>query len=431
LDKCNLEENSNWVQTLTWFYIFLKKMKGFLEPWLFCQWTNDDGTMCFSQFPNGETLFKHLVDDHIGSKVKSNLRLQCKWTEKCGMCNKEVEKRDHIVSHVRVHVPQYKPFLCKFCFKGFSRSHDLTKHYRSHKNTENELIENNVVLDKQDKQPNNNLNNILTRGRKRKPDIIDEVIEDFCKTYKKHARQYGHEIALKLDKAVNNITESEDCTSPIIFDDDSMSSSSPVVNLGSESLRGCSAIDLNDLTEFFLDIHDDMFTSEFLPKKNGSIGSTGTNSLVYPTLGNIEFLCNQKSQNVSLKSMDLVDFDLDSSLSFFDKPKGIATSSQMEKVEIIRANGGRYPRRVSADAILTPGKHKGLDSNELLPDIPEDEQHKLIKANKCAVSLPLSTTQEKIRVAKFHTLGTKKDHLDILGIIIDRLQEESKVVLLR
>jgi len=38
-------------------------------------------------------------------------------------------KRDHITSHIRVHVP-LKPHKCDFCGKAFKRPQDLKKHVK-------------------------------------------------------------------------------------------------------------------------------------------------------------------------------------------------------------------------------------------------------------------------------------------------------------
>jgi hypothetical protein len=40
-------------------------------------------------------------------------------------------KRDHITSHVRVHVP-LKPHTCSICTKSFKRPQDLKKHVKTH-----------------------------------------------------------------------------------------------------------------------------------------------------------------------------------------------------------------------------------------------------------------------------------------------------------
>jgi len=55
------------------------------------------------------------------------LNLTCQW----GTCNTTTVKRDHITSHIRVHVP-LKPHKCDFCGKAFKRPQDLKKHVKTH-----------------------------------------------------------------------------------------------------------------------------------------------------------------------------------------------------------------------------------------------------------------------------------------------------------
>ncbi|KAL6941980.1 hypothetical protein ACO0QE_003143 [Hanseniaspora vineae] len=90
---------------------------------ILCQW----GNSCNLLFPDAETLYRHLCQDHVGRKSHKNLQLQCQW----GNCKVETTKRDHITSHLRVHVPS-KPFSCSNCHKKFKRSQDLKKHLKVH-----------------------------------------------------------------------------------------------------------------------------------------------------------------------------------------------------------------------------------------------------------------------------------------------------------
>ncbi|QHS73611.1 alkaline-responsive transcriptional regulator RIM101 [Saccharomyces paradoxus] len=89
---------------------------------LYCKWEN-----CGMIFNQPELLYNHLCHDHVGRKSHKNLQLNCHW----GDCTTKTEKRDHITSHLRVHVP-LKPFGCSTCSKKFKRPQDLKKHLKIH-----------------------------------------------------------------------------------------------------------------------------------------------------------------------------------------------------------------------------------------------------------------------------------------------------------
>lgn len=55
------------------------------------------------------------------------MSLTCQWNS----CRTTTVKRDHITSHIRVHVP-LKPHKCEFCGKSFKRPQDLKKHVKTH-----------------------------------------------------------------------------------------------------------------------------------------------------------------------------------------------------------------------------------------------------------------------------------------------------------
>ncbi|KAI9595212.1 hypothetical protein BDF19DRAFT_341046, partial [Syncephalis fuscata] len=74
-----------------------------------------------------ETLYQHLCDDHVGRHARGNLCLTCRWED----CQTSTNKRDHITSHLRVHVP-LTPLRCRVCDKRYKRRQDLKKHERKH-----------------------------------------------------------------------------------------------------------------------------------------------------------------------------------------------------------------------------------------------------------------------------------------------------------
>lgn len=71
------------------------------------------------------TLQEHICERHVGRKSTNNLSLTCQWNS----CRTTTVKRDHITSHIRVHVP-LKPHKCEFCGKSFKRPQDLKKHVK-------------------------------------------------------------------------------------------------------------------------------------------------------------------------------------------------------------------------------------------------------------------------------------------------------------
>ncbi|KAK4185339.1 pH-response transcription factor pacc-1 [Podospora australis] len=89
---------------------------------LTCRWSE-----CTERFISAELLYDHICEKHVGRKSTNNLNLTCQWNQ----CRTTTVKRDHITSHIRVHVP-LKPHKCDFCGKSFKRPQDLKKHVKTH-----------------------------------------------------------------------------------------------------------------------------------------------------------------------------------------------------------------------------------------------------------------------------------------------------------
>lgn len=105
----------------TFFSFFMSENNSFS-----CRWTN-----CKKLFKTAKELYDHLSNEHIGRRSTNNLCLTCHWNN----CNVVAAKRDHLASHIKVHLnlkrkksdSNHNSFilisclsllvLCKKCFK--------------------------------------------------------------------------------------------------------------------------------------------------------------------------------------------------------------------------------------------------------------------------------------------------------------------------
>jgi hypothetical protein len=68
-----------------------------------------NGVACTNVFLNPEELFKH-VCEHINECKSEPFPFLCRWAD----CQKKNHRKDHLISHIRVHVP-HRPYKCKVC----------------------------------------------------------------------------------------------------------------------------------------------------------------------------------------------------------------------------------------------------------------------------------------------------------------------------
>ncbi|RKO86883.1 hypothetical protein BDK51DRAFT_11807, partial [Blyttiomyces helicus] len=73
-----------------------------------------------------DELYEHLTQVHVGRKATGNLCLSCYFLG-CPHNGTPFQKRDHITSHLRSHVP-LKANICETCSRTFKWPHDLKKH---------------------------------------------------------------------------------------------------------------------------------------------------------------------------------------------------------------------------------------------------------------------------------------------------------------
>lgn len=172
---------------------------------LLCKWGD-----CKEVFENAEVLYNHLCDHHVGRKSNRNLSLNCDWDG----CKVQTVKRDHITSHIRVHIP-LKPFVCQSCTKSFKRPQDLKKHVKTHLDGATKAAQKSAVTDNRSayqQQPQSyldqqqqNFDALLSmdgydfeNNRKRKPEVaVNQFFDDVKKS--RIAPRYNNDMIGKLN----------------------------------------------------------------------------------------------------------------------------------------------------------------------------------------------------------------------------------------
>lgn len=352
-----------------------------------CKWDH-----CHMMFENAEVLYNHLCDDHVGRKSNRNLNLNCHWDT----CRVQTVKRDHITSHIRVHIP-LKPYVCTTCTKKFKRPQDLKKHIKTHADSATRAAEKAALQAAQARNLNyqnsfrssNGLDQYVTGGansataafdlqqsqfdsllamepseqesRKRKPEMVNQFFDDVKKS--KVTPRYNNDMASRLTNLEFNMNN--DFSLP------------PLSNSGSSKFFKTNQ-ELYDTNTFFnqLSASLDQYTpalqgqnpslptlkcSEPLQSLNSSslypslsLGATGTN-FAYPQIANrmessttqsdayrrYNIGINQKSADVDTvesgcASEDSDDFDdgYEESESEYEDEEMAQLSKQMESLRV-------------------------------------------------------------------------------------------------
>ncbi|KAG9855401.1 hypothetical protein KCU98_g1732, partial [Aureobasidium melanogenum] len=85
-----------------------------------CEWEGCGKT--FTGFNAPTLLYLHLVNDHVAKPQDTkSFDPKCHWT----FCPYSGKARRLLLSHVMVHVPDYKPIVCDGCSKAFQRERVL------------------------------------------------------------------------------------------------------------------------------------------------------------------------------------------------------------------------------------------------------------------------------------------------------------------
>ncbi|KAH3680382.1 hypothetical protein WICPIJ_008298 [Wickerhamomyces pijperi] len=220
---------------------------------LHCKWGE-----CKEMFDDVELLYNHLCDEHVGRKSNRNLSLKCNWSD----CNVQTVKRDHITSHIRVHIP-LKPFVCTTCTKKFKRPQDLKKHVKTHAtdNIRKTGIRGRVRKSSiTNSELQSNFDSLLSMDygagdlfgmnsqMKRKPELVSQFFDDIKKA--KITPRYNTDMVSKLNSLDYNLNNDFSLLPPLSSNQAEVSSA-PVSATTSTSKLFKNFQELYDTNSFF------------------------------------------------------------------------------------------------------------------------------------------------------------------------------------
>lgn len=84
---------------------------------------------------------EHISNNHVDSSNSENL---CLWAN-CERYGQAFHNRSSLNAHIRRHTGE-KPFTCNHCQKAFSRSDALSKHLKSHIESDANMVSENLIL---------------------------------------------------------------------------------------------------------------------------------------------------------------------------------------------------------------------------------------------------------------------------------------------
>lgn len=282
-----------------------------------CKWGD-----CKDLFDNAELLYDHLCDYHVGRKSNRNLSLKCNWND----CNVQTVKRDHITSHIRVHIP-LKPFVCTTCTKKFKRPQDLKKHIKTHAgdNIRKTSIRGRIRKNStSNSELQSNFDSLLSMEYggdlfginsqpKRKPELVDQFFDEIKKA--KIAPRYNTDMISKLNSLDYNLNNDLSLLPPL--------SNQPITAAASvPNNNNVSSVPLSKTssTKFFKNSQELYDTNSFFNQLSASLDQypsqqqTHNSQYNYPSNNNNNINNFSVSNNSSISQPSSIKFETSKSL---------------------------------------------------------------------------------------------------------------------